>query len=91
MQYVRFIFMFSGRKMHFENKLSQPIEINGERRGAGKMLREITTILFPLFYIKRTRALIRFMDATTILFNILLRVLTFLDASILTPENAAAR
>lgn len=31
------------------------------------------------------------MDATTILFNILLRVLTFLDASILTPENAAAR
>lgn len=26
-----------------------------------------------------------------ILFNILLHVLTFLDASILTPENAAAR
>lgn len=53
MQYVRFIFMFSGRKMHFENKLSQSIEINGGRGGErGKCYEKLLQFCFLYFILK---------------------------------------
>lgn len=89
MQYtfICFIFMFLTGKCILKINYRNSLKLMGGKKCYGKLLQ----FYFLYFILKRQRlALIRFMDVA-ILFNILLHALTFLDASILTPENAAAR
>lgn len=51
--YVLFLCTFSGRKIHFENKLSQSIEINGGgERGGGECYEKLLQFCFLYFILK---------------------------------------